>query len=155
MRISSIQLDIGWENKEYNYKKAEKFLKISKKNECSIAVFPEMFNVGFSMNVNSIAERSNSKTTELLIKLAKKYDINIIAGFPEKNEEGKALNNALIVSNSGDILAKYTKNHPFSFAKENEYYKAGNEQVLFNIGALSNSKWVSSNYSLWKNLVFQ
>lgn len=74
MKVASIQLNISWENKQENLEKAEGFVKTAKGDGCDLVVFPEMFNTGFSMNVSAIAEQPNSKTTQALCKLAKKYD---------------------------------------------------------------------------------
>jgi predicted amidohydrolase len=37
------------------------------------------------------------------------------------------------MNRKGQVIARYIKNHPFSFAKENEYYHPGNDQSIFEI----------------------
>lgn len=71
MKIALIQLNIAWESKEINYKKAESFAKRAVEEKCDIVVFPEMFNTGFSMNVSAIAEDENGETNSFLSEIAK------------------------------------------------------------------------------------
>ncbi len=141
MKIASIQLNISWENKQENLIKAERFIETAKNDNCDLIVFPEMFNTGFSMDVGKIAEQPNSDTTRALCELAKKYRINLIAGYAEKdNSKGK--NVALIIGREGNVNARYVKNHPFSFAKEHESFLPGNEQVVFEVDGIKSSIFI-------------
>lgn len=55
LRISLLQTDICWENKEYNLRRLhEKLEKLSGTTE--IVVLPEMFSTGFSMNCHDLSE---------------------------------------------------------------------------------------------------
>jgi predicted amidohydrolase len=141
MKVASIQLNIAWENKQENLKKAERFIKTAKGDDCDLVVFPEMFNTGFSMNVNAIAEQPNSNTTNALCELAKKYNINLIAGYAEKDST-KGKNVALIIGREGEVNARYVKNHPFSVAKEHESFLSGNEQVVFEVDEIKSSIFI-------------
>jgi predicted amidohydrolase len=137
MKIALIQLDIAWESKEANYKKAELFAKKASEEKCDVVVFPEMFNTGFSMNVSAIAESENGETNLVLSEIAKKHGIYLIAGFPmkEQNEE-KGRNIAVVYDRKGIRIAAYTKIHPFSFSGEDKYYIAGNDTVIFSIDSI-------------------
>ena len=134
MKMSLIQLDIVWENKKANYARAEKFFKKAALESCDIIVFPEMFNTGFSMNIPAVAEDEEGETSLLLSALAKKYGLNVIAGYAVKAKGLKKLKNlAVAFDRSGSVMARYAKMHPFSFAKENKYFSAGNTRIIFYI----------------------
>ena len=141
MRIASIQLNIAWENTAENLRNASKFINIAKNDGCDIVVFPEMFNVGFSMNINAIAEPKEGYTTIKLCELAKKHEINLIAGYSEKAET-KAKNVAISINRNGEITGRYTKNHPFSFAHEDNFYLPGNDQAIFEIDHVKCSMFI-------------
>ena len=87
MKIALIQMDIAWESKEANYAKAENFFRRAARESCDIIVFPEMFSTGFSMNVSAVAEDERGETSQVLSELAKKYGLNVIAGFAVKTEQ--------------------------------------------------------------------
>ncbi len=146
MKIASIQLNISWEDKEENLKRASQFVEKAAKENCDLIVFPEMFTSGFSMNSTEIAEvvsvaKQDSLTSATLCSLAKKNSINIIAGFVEKNQT-QIENIAVFIARDGKIQARYVKNYPFSFAKEDQFYASGNEQVVFDLEGSSASTFI-------------
>lgn len=141
MKVASIQLDIAWENKEKNIAKTGYLIKQAKEDQCDLVVIPEMFNTGFSMNVNSTAEQVGGKTTQQLCELAKQYDINLIAGLVESTDNHH-FNVALFISRNGKVNARYIKNHPFSLAGEDKAYVAGDEQVVFDVKGVRASVFI-------------
>jgi predicted amidohydrolase len=143
MKIALIQMNIQWEDKKENYKRAETFIKEASEHGCTIIVFPEMFNTGFSMNIFRIGEPENGETTSFLSQMAKQYRINIIAGFPiwEMNRE-KGRNIAAIYNTEGNVIAKFTKLHPFPLAKEDQYYIAGNDIITFTVDGMPSSIFI-------------
>ena len=60
MRISLIQTNIIWENKEENLKLLNEKLE-TLRNTTDIVVLPEMFSTGFSMNSRILADRSTDQ----------------------------------------------------------------------------------------------
>jgi len=143
MKIALIQMDIVWESKKANYARAEKFFIKAARESCDIIVFPEMFNTGFSMNISAIAEDEKGETSRVLSALAKKYALNVIAGFAAKAQgQEKAKNLSVVFDRNGSIIAKYSKMHPFSFAKENQFFSAGNTRVIFHLEGIPASVFI-------------
>ncbi len=134
MKIALIQLDIAWESKKKNHDKAEFFAKKAAEQDCDIVVFPEMFNTGFSMNVDSILEDEYGETNSFLADISKKYGIYVIAGFSiKKKNEKMGRNIASVYDRRGNRIAIYTKIHPFSLMKEDMHFLSGDSPVIFNI----------------------
>ena len=76
LRISLIQTDIFWENKDRNIERYGKFLKnLSGKSD--LAVLPEMFTTGFSMQVSHLAETNEGETIQTVRSWAKEYNLAI------------------------------------------------------------------------------
>jgi omega-amidase len=143
MKIALLQLDIIWEEKDKNIEKAELYLKKASENSCDVAVLPEMFNTGFSMNISKISENKEGDTHKRLSELAKKYNINIIAGYPiKKKHERKGRNIAAVYNRKGIKIAEYTKIHPFSYADEDKYYHPGKNPVIFEIEGIPVSVFI-------------
>jgi len=141
MKIVSVQLDIIWENKSANYARVKDFVARANRDQADLIVFPEMFNSGFSMKAESIAEPQNTSTSHFLCQLAKQYRINIIAGFVETRNE-RAENIALAIGDDGTIKTRYIKNYPFSFAGEDKVYATGDKTVLFDINGCPSSLFI-------------
>jgi omega-amidase len=143
MKVALIQLNIEWESKRKNLEKVELFVNRAFREKCDIVVFPEMFNTGFSMNIPSIAEDQNGETSSVLSNLVQQYRINIIAGYVIKvPDSAKGKNIAVAYNREGRLLAEYTKLHPFSFAKEDQHYIAGDGNVIFDIEGMPASIFI-------------
>lgn len=143
MKIGLVQSDIEWESKKANFRKAEEFVEMASNEQCDLVVFPEMFSTGFSMNIAAIAEDDDGETASVLSKMAKLYDINLIAGYAAKRaDEAKGRNIAVVYNRRGELIARYVKMHPFSFAKEDQYYTAGDSIVTFDIEGMSSSIFI-------------
>ena len=141
MKIALMQMNTVWEDKGENLKKAEDLMAKAYKAECDIAVFPEMFSTGFSMNTVQIAEKPNGFLLNRLKKIAKERSMSIIAGMAEsagKNYENKAY----AIDDQGSILASYTKNYSFSYSGEDKKYHAGNKQEIFEIDDVPSSLFI-------------
>ena len=141
MKIASIQLNIVWENPLENLKRAEKFIEKAKFEDCDLVVFPEMFNSGFSMNADVIAEPIDGKTCQLLSKLANKHQVNIIAGMVQK-QNNEFSNISVMFDRKGKLKARYVKNYPYSNADEDKYYIAGDKPEVFEIDGIKSSVFI-------------
>lgn len=129
MRIGLVQMDISWENKDENIKKAESMIKEAVENNIDYLLFPELSLTGFSMNATLIGEDiRDSKTIRQFSNLSKQYGIYVGFGFAKK-VENKAHNCYVIMDRKGDILANYAKIHPFSYGEEGMHYIGGEKIV--------------------------
>ncbi|MFC1978437.1 nitrilase-related carbon-nitrogen hydrolase [Chloroflexota bacterium] len=128
-----IQLNTAWHAKEANYKKTESLIQDASSKQCEVAVLPEMFNTGYSMEIEEIGEELLGKTSEFLRRVAAKYNTAIIAGYPVLGADGKGRNAAIAVDEKGNIIGTYFKMYSFSYADEHLHYKSGKAPVVFNI----------------------
>ncbi|MCP4159986.1 MAG: carbon-nitrogen family hydrolase, partial [Deltaproteobacteria bacterium] len=110
-------MDIIWENRDRNLLKAADLIKQASVDNCDVAVLPEMFSTGFSMNTKKICEDINGKTVCELKKMAVSNNINIIAGVAIKVENHYE-NRAFVIDRNGLIVSQYTKNYSFSYSGE-------------------------------------
>jgi len=134
MKIALIQMDTVWESRRTNYATAEKFIRRASTEACDIIVFPEMFDTGYSMNISALDVDKKGETARVLSGLAKKYGLNIIAGFGAKTPgREKAKNLAVVFDRGGQVIAKYAKRRPFAFAAEDKYFSAGSSSVVFSV----------------------
>lgn len=137
MRVLAVQPDIAWEDKAANFAHVEALLAAAQVPAGSLIVLPEMFATGFSMNVAGIAESPDGPTQRFMKGLAQKYRATVIAGVVTAAEDGRGLNQAVVIGPDGGEVARYTKMHPFSFAGENEHYAPGDQVVTFPVGGFT------------------
>lgn len=133
MRVALIQLDLAWENAAENHLRADRRLREAAACGARLAVLPELFCSGFTMNT-ATAEREDGPTETFLRDAAEGLDMWILAGIPEVGPD-RARNVAVLVSPSGAI-ERYTKIHPFSFGDEDQHYAAGDTVVRWTVEGL-------------------
>lgn len=127
MKIALLQLDLAWEEVASNHSRAASRLKEASSLGVRLAILPEMFATGFSMDAARIAQPPGGPTEQWLRALSRALDIWILAGVAETGNP-RPMNNALLVSPEGEV-SRYSKIHPFSFSGEHEHYAAG-ERVM-------------------------
>jgi predicted amidohydrolase len=74
MNVTVVQTDIVWEDKKANITKLEKCLN-ELKGTTDIAILPEMFATGFSMNCEAVAEPIDGEVMHALQRLAQSTGI--------------------------------------------------------------------------------
>lgn len=131
MRVALIQLDPAWEDAAANHVRAERRLREAAALGARLAVLPEMFNVGFTMDT-SLAEPAEGPTETMLREAADGLGMWILAGIPETPGPR---NMAVLVSPAGEVR-RYAKIHPFSFGDETKHYAAGDRVVTWEVEGL-------------------
>jgi len=92
-----------------NLFRAEKMISDAAKKDCRIIVLPETMDLGWlSHSFFKLAQPIPGKISNFLCKLAKKYQISIVAGLTEKFND-KFYNSAVFISEKGEILIKHRK----------------------------------------------
>jgi len=133
MRIALISFNSAWENKEESKLKASELFQLAAPEQVNWVIFPEMTLTGFSTDTQKCAEEAdNSPSINFFAECALKYGVYVSFGLALKKGD-KATNNLVTLSPNGELIANYAKIHPFSHAKENEYYVSGEELVSANI----------------------
>ncbi|MGE5355373.1 MAG: amidohydrolase [Deltaproteobacteria bacterium] len=128
LRISGIQFDIAWENKECNIKVLEGLLN-SVPSDSEVVLLPEMFTTGFSMNPQNLAESMSGPTVQWMQKKATEFNF-ILCGSIIISENNTYRNRFLWVTPEG-IIDHYDKRHLFAFAGENIHYRKGSKRKTF------------------------
>lgn len=122
MRVSILQTDIVWENRQENLRRLErKFEEL--RGETDLVILPEMFSTGFSMNSQSLAEEANGDTIRTLKKYAVKYQSAIVGSYIAK-DNNRYYNRAFFITPQGEVTF-YDKRHLFRMGEESKHFSAG------------------------------
>ncbi len=131
MKIACVQYDIAWEDPYANYATVRSMLGASGLPPGSLAILPEMFSTGFSMNVAGIDDGPTQETQQVIADFACRMGIYLIGGVVTRGSDGRGRNQAVVCDPSGAIIARYHKMQPFSPGGESQHYTAGDDIVLF------------------------
>lgn len=128
MKITIVQPDILWENKEGNLLKLESLLK-KEAGKTDLVVLPEMFTTGFSMNTVKLSEIYDGPTIKWMENLSDKGNY-AICGSIIVNESEHFRNRFIFIAPDKQSFV-YDKRHLFSIGGENINYKPGNRRLIF------------------------
>jgi omega-amidase len=131
MRLALVQMDIAWEDVAENHRRASRHLESAKAGGARLAILPEMFSTGFSMDAARIAQLPGGPSERFLREEARRLDLWILASVPEQGEPAPR-NMAMLVSPAGEVV-RYAKIHPFSYAGEHRVYAAGDRVVTADV----------------------
>jgi predicted amidohydrolase len=135
MTIYGLQFDILWEDPERNGARVLEILEAAPPQRDGLLVLPELFSTGFSMNLPVVTQTA-SATETLCAEIAARFGITVVAGIGTCSVGNRALNQAVAFAPNGDVLARYSKLHPFSYGRETEFYDAGEQIVTFSWNGL-------------------
>lgn len=131
MKIACVQYDIAWEEPYANYGIVRSMLGASALPPGSLAILPEMFSTGFSMNVSAIDDGPTQETQQVLADFACRMGIHLVGGVVTRGPDRRGRNEAVVCDPSGAIVARYQKIQPFTLGGESDHYTAGDDIVLF------------------------
>lgn len=127
IQLLIVQMQIFWHDAKANCQQIEQKLQKDVQPH-DIVLLPEMFNSGFSMQPNKVAETMSGETMTWLRNMAKKYDCVIVGSLAIK-ENGQCFNR-MVWMNADGTYQYYDKKHLFRLAGEHERYSPGQERVV-------------------------
>ncbi|MFI4897223.1 MAG: nitrilase-related carbon-nitrogen hydrolase [Phycisphaerales bacterium JB059] len=131
MRAHLVQFAIVWEDPDKNFARVRDLLAHAPVERGDLVVLPEMFGVGFSLNVRQTAQTS-AATADFLAATAVDLGAIVQGGIP-RLEPGRShgTNHMTAFAPDGALLCDYAKIHPFSYGREGEAFTGGETIALY------------------------
>jgi predicted amidohydrolase len=127
LKITLFQGYLFWENIDKNLQNIS--LRLSNiREKTDLIILPEMFNTGFTMNAEKLAEPLNGKTMIWMHKIAQEFDCVVTGSLIIK--DGGNFYNRLIWMRADGKYKYYDKRHLFTLAKEHNTYTAGKDKLI-------------------------
>ena len=133
-------MDLAWEDVAENHRRALERLARARAAGARLAILPEMFSTGFSMDAQRIAQPPGGASETFLSESARSLGLWVAASVPEAGQPAPR-NMALLAAPDGSIT-RYAKIHPFSFAGEDKVYTAGDRVVTVPIEDMRTTPFV-------------
>ena len=130
LKITTFQAYLFWENCEKNLQNLA--LRLSAiREKTDLIVLPEMFNTGFSMNTEKLAEEMGGTTMQWMQQQARKYEAVVTGSLIIK--ENDCFYNRLIWMRPDGTFEHYDKRHLFSLANEDDQFTPGNRKFYIDL----------------------
>lgn len=131
LKVTVFQAYLFWENIDKNLQNISLRLSGGLREKTDLIVLPEMFNTGFTMQAEPLAEEMDGKTMQWLKNTAIQYGC-VITGSLIIKENGKYYNRMIWMPPSGDYQF-YDKHHLFSLGEEDKNFTAGSTPLIVDL----------------------
>lgn len=128
LKVTVFQAYLFWENIDKNLQNISLRLSGGVREKTDLIVLPEMFNTGFTMNVEALSEEMDGKTMQWLRKTAANYDC-VVTGTLIIKENGHYYNRMIWMLPDGSYQ-HYDKHHLFGMGDEDKNFTAGKESLI-------------------------
>ncbi len=127
LKVTLVQTPLYWEDKSANLAMLEEQL-FNYEEETDLIVLPEMFNTGFSMSAEKLAEPMNLHTFKWMKQMATQKKVVVTGSYIVK-EDGKYFNRLIWMQPDGNYTT-YDKRHLFRMADEHHHFNMGQESPI-------------------------
>ncbi|MFT5706904.1 MAG: omega-amidase [Oceanospirillaceae bacterium] len=127
LRITTVQNVLYWEDEQANLQMFEQQL-VSLQGQTDLVILPEMFNSGFSMSPQNIAQFMQGSTVLWMREQASRLNA-AICGSIAVEEQGVYFNRFIFMRPSGEFEF-YDKRHCFRMSGEHLVYSAGKTRLV-------------------------
>lgn len=139
MNVSIIQTGIAWEDKTHNLNHLGEIIS-SYNFKTDMIILPEMFNTGFSMNPENLAESPDGNTFRWMMETSRKGNFGLCGSYIVKDND-QYFNRFLFTSPENEYWY-YDKRHLFTMGGEKDSLSAGNNRVVFNFREVRISPYI-------------
>lgn len=135
MNISCIQMDMRFNDPDYNFAHAEELVRAAVSSECpDVVILPETWNTGFfPKDLASCADTDGARTKTVFSALARELNVNIVCGSVANRRSDGFYNTAYVFDRAGAAAAEYHKTHLFTYAGEHTYFRPGTRACRFEL----------------------
>ena len=131
MDVFAVQLDSIWQDKPANHARVRELLAGVTIPENSLIVLPEMFDTGFSMNVDKTRQSELLESESFLKELATEKKSAVMGGVVGTEQDGTCSNLSVTFAPDGTELCRYRKMQPFTPTGEDQHYGEGDSCQVF------------------------
>lgn len=126
-------MDMQFACPDENFQHAAKLIEQGIADKPDVLVLPETWNTGFfpKEDLAGLSDTDGIRVKTEIGALAKKYQVNIVAGSVANVRDGKVFNTAMVFDRQGLCVASYDKTHLFTPMGEDNFFTSGDHVCRF------------------------
>ena len=146
LRVAAIQHDIVWNDRDANFEHLAPMIAAAAGAGAGLVLCTETFSTGFAVDVPELGEPEGGPSSTFLAEQAREHGVWVGGSCPEippthPTDDQRPYNSFVLAGPDGTIH-RYRKIHPFTFAGEEKWFRAGDQLVTVDIEGLRVSLFV-------------
>jgi predicted amidohydrolase len=133
MNVCTAQMECAWEDPGENLRRAALCIASAKAEGADLVLFPEQFVTGWSPHSTRFEEDPDGPTVKALRGLGRDHSMFILGSYVERHGP-RPLNTCVAIDPRGEVVASFSKIHPFSPGGEDLHYDRGDRLAVFSAG---------------------
>ena len=132
-------MDMQFACPDKNFQHAAELIAQGMADKPDVLVLPETWNTGFfpKENLADLSDTDGARVKAEIGALAKKYQVNIVAGSVANIRDGKVYNTAMVFDRQGTCVASYDKTHLFTPMGEDDFFTPGDHVCRFTLDGVN------------------
>ena len=147
LRIAAVQHDIVWNDRDANFEHLEPMIAGAAGSGAQLVLLTETFSTGFAFDdPQLLPEPERGPSSQFLSDQAARHGVWVGGSCPEIRADAPAddqrPSNCFVLAGPDGTQHRYRKIHPFSFAGEERFVRAGAELVTVDVAGFRVSMFV-------------
>ena len=147
LRVAAVQHDIVWNDRAANFEHLTPIIAGAVNSGAGLVLLTETFSTGFGFgDPELITEPEGGSSSQFLADQARRHGVWVGGSCPEIRADAppddQRPSNCFVLAGPDGTQHRYRKVHPFSFAGEERYVRAGTELVTVDVDGFRVSMFV-------------
>jgi predicted amidohydrolase len=147
LRVAAVQHDIVWNDRDANFEHLAPMIAGAAGSGAQLVLLTETFSTGFAFDdPELVAEPEDGPSSQFLSSQAARHGVWVGGSCPEIRADAPAddqrPSNCFVLAGPDGTQHRYRKIHPFSFAGEQRFVRAGTELVTVDVAGFRVSMFV-------------
>lgn len=139
LRVAAVQHDIAWADRDANFERLAPQVAAAAATGAGLIVLSETFSTGFAVSDPDLAEPEGGPSSRFLAAMAAEHGVWVAGSCPEvpadAGDDPRPFN-SLVLAGPDGTQHRYRKIHPFTYAEEDRWFRAGTDLVTVEIGGV-------------------
>ncbi|MGI8936748.1 MAG: nitrilase-related carbon-nitrogen hydrolase [Iamia sp.] len=146
LRIAAVQHDVVWGDRQANFARLTPMVAAAAGAGAGLVVLAETFSTGYAVEDPDLGEPEGGPSATFLAEQAAEHGVWVGGSCPEvpadAPDDDRRPFNSFVLAGPDGTTHRYRKVHPFTYAGEEKWFRAGTELVTVDIGGLRVSPFV-------------